>query len=90
MLHLGTIWYRSDSSDVPYSQNLPRPISWIGLFLKLYDSRIYLLILVVLASSYYCLSCESLFSKVQRHVQIAPLFISPVKLFQYYCVERKY
>ena len=39
MLHLGPIWYRSEPSDVPYSQNLPRPISWIGLFLQLYDSR---------------------------------------------------
>ena len=38
MLHLGTIWYHSEPSDVPYSQNLPRPISWIGLFLQLYDS----------------------------------------------------
>ena len=39
MLHLGVIWYLSEPSDVPYSQNLPRPISWIGLFLQLYDSR---------------------------------------------------
>ena len=26
MLHLGPIWYHSEPSDVPYSQNLPRPI----------------------------------------------------------------
>ena len=39
MLHLGPIWYHSEPSDVPYSQNLPRPISWIGLFLQLYDSN---------------------------------------------------
>ena len=34
MLHLGPIWYHSEPSDVPYSQNLPRPISWFGLFLE--------------------------------------------------------
>ena len=39
MLHLGPIWYHSEPSDVPYSQKLPRPISWIGLFLQLYDSN---------------------------------------------------
>ena len=38
MLHLGPIWYHSESSDVPYSQNLPRPISWFGLFLQQNDS----------------------------------------------------
>ena len=40
MLHLGPIWYHSEPSDVPYSQNLPRPISWIGLFVQLYDSSL--------------------------------------------------
>ena len=39
MLHLGPIWYHSEPSDVPYSQNLTRPISWFGLFLQQNDSR---------------------------------------------------
>ena len=39
MLHLGPIWYHSEPSDVPYSQNLPRPISWFGLFLQQNDSN---------------------------------------------------
>ena len=39
MLHLGPIWYHSESSDVPYSQNLPTPISWFGLFLRQNDSK---------------------------------------------------
>ena len=39
MLHLGPIWYHSEPSDVPYFQNLPRPISWFGLFLQQNDSR---------------------------------------------------
>ena len=38
MLHLGPIWYHSEPSDVPYSQNLPRTISWFGLFLQQNDS----------------------------------------------------
>ena len=38
MLHLGPIWYHSEPSDVPYSQNFPRPISWIGLFIQQNDS----------------------------------------------------
>ena len=38
MLHLGPIWYHSEPSDVPYSQNHPRPISWFGLFLQQNDS----------------------------------------------------
>ena len=38
MLHLGPIWYHSEPSDVPYSQNLPRPISWFGLFFQQNDS----------------------------------------------------
>ena len=38
MLHLGPIWYHSEPSDVSYSQNLPRPISWFGLFLQQKDS----------------------------------------------------
>ena len=38
MLHLGPIWYHSEPSDVPYSQNLLRPISWFGLFLQQNDS----------------------------------------------------
>ena len=38
MLHLGPIWYHSEPSGVPYSQNLPRPISWFGLFLQQNDS----------------------------------------------------
>ena len=38
MLHLGPIWYHSEPSDVPYSQNLQRPISWFGLFLQQNDS----------------------------------------------------
>ena len=38
MLHLGSIWYHSEPSDVPYSQNLPRPIFWFGLFLQQNDS----------------------------------------------------
>ena len=42
MLHLGTIWYHSESSDVQYSENLLRPISWFGLFLQQNDSRYYL------------------------------------------------
>ena len=42
MLHLGLIWYHSEPSDVPYSQNLPRPISWFGLFLQQNDSSTYL------------------------------------------------
>ena len=37
--HLGSIWYHSEPSDVPYSENLPRPISWFGLFLKQNDSK---------------------------------------------------
>ena len=41
MLHLGPIWYHSEPSDVPYSQNLPRPISWFGLFLQQNDSNIW-------------------------------------------------
>mgnify|MGYP001496120771 CR=1 FL=1 len=40
MLHLGPIWYHSEPSDAPYSQNLPRPISWFGLFLQQNDSMI--------------------------------------------------
>ena len=39
MLHLGPIWYHSEPSDVPYSENLPRPISWFGLFLQQNDSN---------------------------------------------------
>ena len=39
MLHLGPIWYHSLPSDVPDSQNLPRPISWFGLFLQQNDSK---------------------------------------------------
>ena len=39
MLHSGPIWYHSEPSDVPYSQNLPWPISWFGLFLQQNDSR---------------------------------------------------
>ena len=39
MLHLGPIWYHSEPSDVPYSQNLLRPISWFGLFLEQNDSN---------------------------------------------------
>ena len=38
MLHLGPIWYHSEPSDVPYSENLLRPISWFGLFLQQNDS----------------------------------------------------
>ena len=38
--HLGSIWYHSEPSDVPYSENLPRPISWFGLFLQQNDSSI--------------------------------------------------
>ena len=40
MLHLGPIWYHSEPSDVSYSKNLPRPISWFGLFLQQNDSNI--------------------------------------------------
>ena len=39
MVHLGPIWYHSEPSDVPYSQNLPRPLSWFGLFLQQNDSN---------------------------------------------------
>ena len=39
MLHLGPIWYHSEPSDVSYSENIPRPISWFGLFLQQNDSR---------------------------------------------------
>ena len=42
MLHLGPIWYHSEPSDVPYSQNLPRPISWFRLFLQQNDSNYYI------------------------------------------------
>ena len=38
MLHLGPIWYHSEPSGVSYSENLPRPISWFGLFLQQNDS----------------------------------------------------
>ena len=40
MHHLGPIWYHSEPLDVPYSQNLPRPISWFGLFLQQNNSSI--------------------------------------------------
>ena len=40
MLHLGPIWYHSEPSDAPYSQNLPRPISWFGLFSQQNDSSL--------------------------------------------------
>ena len=39
MLHLGPIWYHSEPSDVPYSQNLAKPISWFGLFLQQNNSN---------------------------------------------------
>ena len=39
MLHLGPIWYHSEPSDVRYSENLLRPISWFGLFLEQNDSN---------------------------------------------------
>ena len=32
--HLGSIWYHSEPSDVRYSENHLRPISWFGLFLQ--------------------------------------------------------
>ena len=35
--HLGSIWYHSEPSDVRYSENLLRPISWFGLFLQQND-----------------------------------------------------
>ena len=38
MLHLGPICYHTEPSDVPYSENPPRPISWFGLFLQQNDS----------------------------------------------------
>ena len=38
LYNLGSIWYHSEPSDVPHSENLPRPISWIGLFLQQNDS----------------------------------------------------
>ena len=37
--HLESIWYHSEPSDVPYFENLLRPISWFGLFLQQNDSR---------------------------------------------------
>ena len=39
--HLGSYWYHSElgPSDVSYSENLPRPIFWFGLFLQKNDSR---------------------------------------------------
>ena len=37
--HLGPFWYHSEPSDVPYSENLLRPISWFGLFLQQNDSN---------------------------------------------------
>ena len=37
--HLGSIWYHSEPSDVRYSENLIRPISWFGLFLQQNDSN---------------------------------------------------
>ena len=37
--HLGSIWYHhSEPSNVTYSENLPRPISWFGLFLQQNES----------------------------------------------------
>ena len=42
MLHLGLIWYYSEPSDVPYSQNNARPISWFGLFLQQNDSSMHI------------------------------------------------
>ena len=41
MLHLGPIWSHSEPSDVRYSENLLRPISWFGLFLQQNDTRIF-------------------------------------------------
>ena len=35
--HLGSIWYHPEPSDVPYSENPQRPISWFGLFLQQND-----------------------------------------------------
>ena len=46
MLNLGPIWYLSEPSDVPYSQNLPRPISWFGLFLQQNDYRTFFFLTV--------------------------------------------
>ena len=40
MLLLGPIWYHPEPSDVPYSENPPRPISWFGLFLQQNDSSL--------------------------------------------------
>ena len=40
MLHLEPIWYHSEPSNVPYSQNLPRTISWFGLLLQQNDSNL--------------------------------------------------
>ena len=40
-VHLGPIRYHSEPSDIPYSQNLPRPISWFGLLLQQNDSSIF-------------------------------------------------
>ena len=42
MLHLGPIWYHSEPSDVRYSENVLRPISWFGLFLQQNDSNNYI------------------------------------------------
>ena len=39
--HLGLIWYHSEPSNVRYSKNLPRQISWFGLFLEQNDSSTY-------------------------------------------------
>ena len=36
--HLAPLWYHSEPSDVRYSENLPRSISWFGLFLQQNDS----------------------------------------------------
>ena len=60
MLHLGPIWYHSEPLDVPYSQNLPRPISWFGLFLQQNDSSKNI--------NYFCPLLAKLISRQKVHV----------------------
>ena len=65
MLHLGPIWYHSEPSDVPYSQNLPRPISWFELSLQQNDSTNSATILLKVARFYPILKWLMIFCESQ-------------------------
>ena len=74
MLHLilGPIWYHSEASDVPYSQNLPRPISWFGLFLQQNDSStlgltLRLFIAYVISNAYQLVGFANLMGAFATH-----------------------